>query len=94
MQTGNTKTMIFSVRQVIAYLSEYVTLFPGDLVITGTPPGVGEGKKPDPIFLKAGDQMRLSIEGLGEQTQPVVAWRRPSTQSLEVATLGSSPATP
>ena len=75
MQTGNTRTMIFSVRQVIAYLSQYVTLFPGDLVITGTPPGVGEGKKPDPIFLKAGDQMRMSIEGLGEQTQPVVAWR-------------------
>ena len=52
-----------------------MTLFPGDLIITGTPPGVGEGKKPEPIFLKAGDTMKLSISGLGTQTQQVVAWR-------------------
>jgi 2-keto-4-pentenoate hydratase/2-oxohepta-3-ene-1,7-dioic acid hydratase in catechol pathway len=76
MQTGNTKTMIFDVKQIISYLSEYVTLYPGDLIITGTPPGVGEGKKPDPIFLKAGDTMHLTIAGLGEQTQHVVAWRQ------------------
>lgn len=75
MQTGNTRTMIFDVRQIIAYVSRYVTLYPGDLLITGTPPGVGEGKKPDAIFLKAGDEMRLGIAGLGEQRQKVVAWR-------------------
>lgn len=75
MQTGNTKTMIFTVKQIIAYLSRYVTLFPGDLIITGTPPGVGEGKKPDAIFLKPGDEMTLSIAKLGTQTQTVAAWR-------------------
>jgi 2,4-diketo-3-deoxy-L-fuconate hydrolase len=75
MQTGNTRTMIFDVRQIIAYVSQYMTLYPGDLLITGTPPGVGEGKKPESIFLKAGDTMRLGIAGLGEQNQQVVAWR-------------------
>ncbi|WP_019832035.1 fumarylacetoacetate hydrolase family protein [Sphingomonas sp. PR090111-T3T-6A] len=75
MQTGNTRTMIFNVQQIISYLSQYVTLFPGDLIITGTPPGVGEGKKPDAIYLKAGDEMTLSIAKLGTQTQKVVAWR-------------------
>lgn len=76
MQTGNTKTMIFTVREIIAYVSRFITLYPGDLIITGTPPGVGEGKKPNPIHLKAGDEMRLSIESLGTQTQKVVAWRQ------------------
>lgn len=76
MQTGNTGTMIFTVRQIIAYVSQYVTLYPGDLLITGTPPGVGEGKKPTSIFLKAGDTMRLGIAGLGEQQQHVVEWRQ------------------
>lgn len=75
MQTGNTKTMIFDVRQIIAYASRFVTLYPGDLIITGTPPGVGEGKKPDAIYLKAGDTMTLGIDKLGTQTQQVVAWR-------------------
>ncbi len=75
MQTGNTKTMIFNVKQIIAYVSQYVTLYPGDLLITGTPPGVGEGKKPEQIYLKAGDTMRLGIAKLGEQQQNVVAWR-------------------
>ncbi|UYY59218.1 fumarylacetoacetate hydrolase family protein [Sphingomonas sp. S2-65] len=75
MQTGNTRTMIFNVRQIIAYVSQYMTLYPGDLLITGTPPGVGEGKKPASIFLKPGDTMRLGIAGLGEQQQQVVAWR-------------------
>jgi len=75
MQTGNTRTMIFPVAALIAYVSRFVTLYPGDLMITGTPPGVGEGKKPDAIYLKAGDTMRLGIAGLGEQEQQVVAWR-------------------
>ncbi len=76
MQTGNTKTMIFAVDELIAYVSEYVTLEPGDLLITGTPPGVGEGKKPAAIYLKPGDTMALTIAGLGAQTQDVVAWQR------------------
>lgn len=75
MQTGNTATMIFSVKEIIAYASQYVTLFPGDIIITGTPPGVGEGKKPDAIYLKAGDVMELGIAKLGTQRQDVVAWR-------------------
>lgn len=75
MQTGNTRTMIFDVAEIISYVSEYITLYPGDVLITGTPPGVGEGKKPEAIFLKAGDTMRLGIAGLGEQQQQVVAWR-------------------
>ncbi|WP_242416864.1 fumarylacetoacetate hydrolase family protein [Sphingomonas panni] len=79
MQTGNTRTMIFPVDELIAYVSEYITLEPGDLLITGTPPGVGEGKKPDAIYLKAGDTMTLAIEKLGTQQQSVVAWRHPRT---------------
>lgn len=75
MQTGNTKTMIFNVAQLISYVSEYITLYPGDLMITGTPPGVGEGKKPNAIYLKAGDVMELGIEKLGVQTQNVSEWR-------------------
>jgi 2,4-didehydro-3-deoxy-L-rhamnonate hydrolase len=74
MQTGNTARMIFPVRRLIAYVSEFMTLYAGDLLITGTPPGVGLGRKPDPIFLKAGDEMHLGIEKLGEQRQKVVAW--------------------
>jgi len=79
MQTGNTKTMIFAIDELISYVSEYVTLEPGDLLITGTPPGVGEGKKPESIFLKAGDTMTLTIDKLGTQTQAVVAWAHPRT---------------
>jgi 2,4-didehydro-3-deoxy-L-rhamnonate hydrolase len=75
MQSGNTQRMIFTVRQLIAYVSRFMTLYPGDLLITGTPPGVGMGHKPNPIFLKAGDEMHLGIEKLGEQRQKVVAWR-------------------
>ena len=74
MQTGNTRTMIFGVAELIAYMSRFVTLEPGDILTTGTPPGVGEGQKPDKIFLKPGDVMRLGIEKLGEQQQTVVAW--------------------
>ena len=72
MQTGNTRTMIFPVAECIAYVSRFITLHPGDLLITGTPPGVGEGQKPDKIFLKAGDTMHLGISGLGEQRQTCV----------------------
>lgn len=79
MQTGNTRTMIFPVDELISYVSEYITLEPGDLLITGTPPGVGEGKKPEAIYLKAGDTMALAIEKLGTQAQSVVAWRHPRT---------------
>lgn len=75
MQTGNTSTMIFSVAHCIAYVSRFITLYPGDLLITGTPPGVGEGQKPEKIFLKPGDEMHLGISKLGEQRQKVVAWR-------------------
>mgnify|MGYP001474327019 CR=1 FL=1 len=72
MQTGNTKTMIFTVSQVISHLSALFTLHPGDVISTGTPPGVGMGMKPQQ-FLKAGDSMKLSIENLGEQNSKVVA---------------------
>jgi 2,4-diketo-3-deoxy-L-fuconate hydrolase len=75
MQTGNTQTMIFNVRQLIAYVSRCMTLYPGDLLTTGTPPGVGMAIKPRPIYLKAGDRLHLGIEKLGEQNQRVVAWR-------------------
>ena len=71
MQTGNTGTMIFNVFFIVSYLSKYMSLQPGDIITTGTPPGVGMGKKPQ-VFLKAGDKMRLSIEHLGEQNSKVV----------------------
>ncbi|QBK04428.1 FAA hydrolase family protein [Hylemonella gracilis] len=75
MQTGNTRTMIFSVAKIISHLSEYMTLSPGDVIITGTPPGVGMGMRPQ-RFLQPGDVMTLGIEGLGTQTQHVVAFKR------------------
>lgn len=71
MQDGNTKTMIFTVAQIIEHLSSLMTLYPGDLISTGTPPGVGMGIKPNPIFLKSGDIMELKIEHLGAQRQVV-----------------------
>jgi 2-keto-4-pentenoate hydratase/2-oxohepta-3-ene-1,7-dioic acid hydratase in catechol pathway len=70
-QTGNTSTMIFGVKKLVSYLSYICTLTPGDVVSTGTPPGVGMGMKPAPQFLKAGDEMRVGIDGLGEQKQKV-----------------------
>jgi 2,4-diketo-3-deoxy-L-fuconate hydrolase len=73
MQTGNTNTMIFNVRQLVAYVSFLCTLEPGDIITTGTPPGVGMGIKPSPVFLKGGDVMRVGIDGLGEQRQEVRA---------------------
>jgi 2,4-didehydro-3-deoxy-L-rhamnonate hydrolase len=73
-QTGNTRTMIFGVAQIVSYLSRFMTLRAGDLITTGTPPGVGMGVKPSPLYLKPGDVMRLGIDKLGEQQQTVHAW--------------------
>jgi ureidoglycolate lyase len=73
VQNGNTATMIFTVAQIIAYCSQFTRLEPGDIITTGTPPGVGLGQKPDPWYLKPGDVVRLGIEGLGEQQQQCVA---------------------
>jgi 2,4-diketo-3-deoxy-L-fuconate hydrolase len=73
MQGGNTRTMIFGVSTLVSYLSRFMTLLPGDIITTGTPPGVGMGKKP-PRFLLAGDRIRLGIENLGVQEQRVIAW--------------------
>ncbi|MNU03251.1 Ureidoglycolate lyase [compost metagenome] len=65
--------MIFKVPEIVAYLSRFMTLYPGDVISTGTPPGVGMGVKPEPVYLRAGQTMRLGIDGLGEQRQRVVA---------------------
>jgi 2-keto-4-pentenoate hydratase/2-oxohepta-3-ene-1,7-dioic acid hydratase in catechol pathway len=73
-QTGTTSTMIFDVATLVSYISEFMTLMPGDVITTGTPPGVGMGMKPEPQYLKAGDVVRLGIEKLGEQQQTFVAW--------------------
>jgi 2-keto-4-pentenoate hydratase/2-oxohepta-3-ene-1,7-dioic acid hydratase in catechol pathway len=75
MQSGNTRTMIFGVARLISYVSEFITLEPGDIITTGTPPGVGMGMSP-PVYLQPGDVMRVGIEKLGEQQQRVVAWRQ------------------
>jgi 2-keto-4-pentenoate hydratase/2-oxohepta-3-ene-1,7-dioic acid hydratase in catechol pathway len=72
-QDGSTNTMIFGVKFLVHYLSQFFTLHPGDVISTGTPPGVGLGVKPNPVFLKIGDEMHLSIEGLGEQHQKCIA---------------------
>ena len=74
MQKGNTRTMIFGVAKLVSYCSQYMTLLPGDIITTGTPPGVGMGMKPEPVFLKPGDVINLGIQGLGEQRQDVVAY--------------------
>jgi 2-keto-4-pentenoate hydratase/2-oxohepta-3-ene-1,7-dioic acid hydratase in catechol pathway len=80
MQSGNTKTMIFNVAKLISYTSQFMTLNPGDVITTGTPPGVGMGVKvngkPAPVFLKPGDVMTLGVQGLGDQTQKVVAYKK------------------
>jgi 2,4-didehydro-3-deoxy-L-rhamnonate hydrolase len=79
MQTGSTKTMIFSVAKIVSYVSQFMTLEPGDIITTGTPPGVGMGMKEDgkpaPRYLKKGDRIALGIDGLGEQRQTVVAYK-------------------
>ena len=74
MQTGSTKTMIFSAAKIVSYVSQFMTLEPGDVICTGTPPGVGMGMKP-PTFLKKGDVVTLGIEGLGEQSQTIVPFK-------------------
>ena len=73
-QNGSTRTMIFGVAEIVSYLSRFMTLQPGDVITTGTPPGVGMGAKPAPVFLRPGDVMRLGIAKLGEQQQTVHAW--------------------
>ena len=73
-QNGNTRTMVFGVAQLVSYISRFMTLYPGDLISTGTPPGVGMGCKPESVFLKINDKIELSIEGLGVQNQTVHAW--------------------
>ncbi len=75
MQTGSTRTMVFGVAKLISYVSQFMTLLPGDVITTGTPPGVGLGMKP-PLYLKKGDRMTLGIDGLGEQHQLVVPFKR------------------
>jgi len=75
VQDGHTKTMIFTVAQIIAYLSQFMTLLPGDIITTGTPPGVGMGQKPEAWYLKAGDVVELGIEKLGQQRQQFAAWQ-------------------
>jgi len=80
MQSGNTKTMVFGVAKLISYCSQFMTLYPGDVITTGTPPGVGMGVKVNgksaPVFLKAGDVMTVGVEGLGEQHTKVVAYKK------------------
>lgn len=71
MQNGSTATMVFGVAKIVSYLSQFMSLQPGDIISTGTPPGVGMGQKPDPVYLKPGDKMELSVEGLGIQRQTV-----------------------
>jgi 2-keto-4-pentenoate hydratase/2-oxohepta-3-ene-1,7-dioic acid hydratase in catechol pathway len=75
-QTGSTRTMIFPVRTLVSYISRFMTLYPGDLITTGTPPGVGMGIKPAPVYLKAGDIVELGIDKLGKQRQHVVPYTR------------------
>jgi 2,4-diketo-3-deoxy-L-fuconate hydrolase len=73
-QNGSTRNMLFSVAHLVSYISRFMTLYPGDIISTGTPAGVGLAQKPAPIYLKPGDQMRLGVTGLGEQQQSVHAW--------------------
>lgn len=75
-QTGNTNTMVFDCATILSYLSEFMTLMPGDVVTTGTPPGVGLGIKPEAVYLKAGDVITLGIDKLGQQQQRAVAWKK------------------
>jgi 2-keto-4-pentenoate hydratase/2-oxohepta-3-ene-1,7-dioic acid hydratase in catechol pathway len=76
MQSGNSRTMIFGIAEIVSYVSQFITLEPGDIITTGTPPGVGMGQKPEPVYLKPGDVITLGIEKLGQQRQDVIAWQR------------------
>jgi 2-keto-4-pentenoate hydratase/2-oxohepta-3-ene-1,7-dioic acid hydratase in catechol pathway len=73
IQNSNTAQMIFGVKKLVSYLSQFMSLLPGDIITTGTPPGVGLGFKPDPVFMKPGDVIELGVEGLGVQGQTAVA---------------------
>ena len=73
-QDGSTRTMIFGVKALVSYVSQCMTLHPGDVIFTGTPAGVGEGKKPTPVFLRPGQTLRLGLSGLGEQSSRMVAF--------------------
>ena len=73
MQDGNTRTMVFGVKTLVSYVSRFITLHPGDIIATGTPPGVGMGKKPEPVFLRPGQQVKIGVQGLGEQRYRTVA---------------------
>jgi 2-keto-4-pentenoate hydratase/2-oxohepta-3-ene-1,7-dioic acid hydratase in catechol pathway len=73
MQDGNTKTMVYGVQTLVSYVSQFITLHPGDIIATGTPPGVGMGKKPEPVFLRPGQQVKVGVRGLGEQRYRTVA---------------------
>ncbi len=72
MQNGNTRTMVFGVAKLVSYVSEFITLYPGDIIATGTPPGVGLGIKPEPVFLRAGQSLKVGVQGLGEQVYKTV----------------------
>jgi 2-keto-4-pentenoate hydratase/2-oxohepta-3-ene-1,7-dioic acid hydratase in catechol pathway len=74
MQDSNTSDLIFNIPHIISYISQFMTLLPGDIISTGTPEGVGMGQKPNPIYLKAGDVVQLGIEGLGQQRQIAIAY--------------------
>lgn len=76
MQDGNTKNLVFNIPHIISYLSQFMTLLPGDVISTGTPAGVGLGQKPEPVYLKPGDVVELGIEGLGSSRQVAKAWSR------------------
>jgi 2-keto-4-pentenoate hydratase/2-oxohepta-3-ene-1,7-dioic acid hydratase in catechol pathway len=73
MQNGNTRTMVFDVRTLVSYVSHFITLHPGDIIATGTPPGVGMGKKPSPVYLQPGQKLKVGVQGLGEQMYMTVA---------------------
>jgi 2-keto-4-pentenoate hydratase/2-oxohepta-3-ene-1,7-dioic acid hydratase in catechol pathway len=72
-QNGNTKTMVYGVKTLVSYVSQFITLYPGDIIATGTPPGVGLGVKPEPVFLKPGQKLKVGVQGLGEQMYKTVA---------------------
>ncbi len=74
MQDGNTKNLVFSIPYIVAYISQFMTLLPGDIISTGTPAGVGLGQKPDPVYIKPGDVIELGIDGLGSSKQTAKAW--------------------
>jgi 2-keto-4-pentenoate hydratase/2-oxohepta-3-ene-1,7-dioic acid hydratase in catechol pathway len=82
MQSGSTSEMIFGVAELVSYISRFSTLYPGDIITSGTPAGVGLSRKPSPLFLKAGDSVSLGIDGLGEQSQTVIAFDQRSDNKL------------